>query len=128
MSQKLAINISGSPPPIGPYSPAIRFGNLLFLSGVIALNPQSGALDQQSLEAEITRIMENIRHILEHAGLSFQDVLKTTIYLTHMQYFETVNKIYGSYFTPPYPARETVQVSALPRGARIEISLVAGYP
>jgi len=127
MTSKTAIIPPDGPKPIGPYSPAIKYGNLLFLSGVIGLNPSTGQMMQESIESEIHQIMENIRQLLHHAGLNWESLLKVTIYLTNMQYFETVNKIYGSFVREPYPARETVQVSALPRGARIEISAIASY-
>ncbi|MCX7649391.1 MAG: Rid family detoxifying hydrolase [Flavobacteriales bacterium] len=128
MAKKIPIIPDQAPAPIGPYSPAVRFGNLLFLSGAIALDPKTGQLAQNNMEEEVTCVMRNIEAILRHAGLSWEHVLKTTIYLTHMQHFETVNRIYGSFFKDNYPARETVQVAALPRGARVEISVVAGFP
>lgn len=127
-NKKEAIIPAHGPKPIGPYSPAVRFGPLLFLSGVIALDPETGQLVQEDMEKEITRVMHNIQALLNEAGLSWEHVLKVSIFLTNMQHFETVNRVYGQFVKEPYPARETVQVAALPRGARVEISVVAGFP
>lgn len=126
--KKVAVIPSQGPKPIGPYSPAVRFGSLLFLSGVIALDPESGQLVQDDMEKEISRVMYNIQTVLTEAGLSWDNVLKVSIFLTNMQHFETVNRVYSQFVREPYPARETVQVAALPRGARVEISVMAGFP
>jgi 2-iminobutanoate/2-iminopropanoate deaminase len=125
---KEALIPAEGPKPIGPYSPAVRFGSLLFLSGVIALDPATGQLVQDDMEKEISRVMHNIQAVLKEADLSWDHVLKVSIFLTNMQHFETVNRVYSQFVKEPYPARETVQVAALPRGARVEISVVAGFP
>jgi 2-iminobutanoate/2-iminopropanoate deaminase len=115
-----------APAPIGPYSQAIKFGNLTFLSGLIALD-QTGKLDTTSIESETNQVMRNLQAVLKAAGLNFNHVLKTTIYLTDLRDFKQVNEVYGAYFkNGHFPARETVEVNALPKGARIEISMIAG--
>lgn len=123
---KQIIQTNTAPAPIGPYSQAVRCGHLLFVSGQIALNPATGELVNESLEAEVKQVMQNLKAILHEANLDFIHVLKTTIYLTDMAYFNTVNEIYGLYFHGQFPARETVAVVGLPRGVRVEISVVAG--
>lgn len=128
MFQKTALSPSSGLKPIGPYSPAVRFGQFLFLSGVIALNSETGQLVQDDIEKEVRQVMANIESLLKEAGLTWDNVLKTSVFLTHMQYFETLNRVYGEFVKEPYPARETVQVAALPRGARVEVSVVAGFP
>lgn len=128
MPTKYSLSPSSGPKPIGPYSPAVRFGQFLFLSGVIALNSGTGQLVQDDIEKEVRQVMANIESLLKEAGLSWDNVLKTSVFLTHMQYFETLNRVYGEFVNEPYPARETVQVAALPRGARVEVSVVAGFP
>jgi len=122
---KRAIETKNAPAPIGPYSQAIQAGNILFVSGQIAKDPATGTLKNASITEEVTQVMNNIKAILEAAGLSVDDIAKTTIYLTDMNDFKQVNEIYGSYFKNPYPARETVQVSNLPAGAKVEISVMA---
>jgi len=119
------VETSNAPGPIGPYSQAIASGNLVWVSGCIALHPQSGAMIQESLEAETRQVMENLKAIVEASGSSMGKIVKTTIFLTDMKTFPLINEIYGSFFVSPYPARETVEVSALPKGARVEISCMA---
>ena len=114
-----------APKPIGPYSQAIAKGNAVFVSGQIAIDPATGNLDTSSIENEVKQTMQNILSILEAAKLSAKEIAKTTIYLTDLSHFKTVNEIYGSYFKENPPARETVQVAALPKGAHIEISCMA---
>lgn len=113
-----------APAPIGPYSQAVRFGNVMFVSGQIALNPDTGAFENESIEAETFRVMENLHGILAEAGYTFDNILKTTIFLKSMDDFAKVNEIYGSYFSGNFPARETVEVSRLPKDAKVEISVV----
>lgn len=113
-----------APAPIGPYSQAVQYGNTLYCSGQIALDT-AGNMHNDSVEAEAVQVMHNIGKLLEAAGLSYSDIVKTTIFLTDMNDFAAVNGIYASYFKGDYPARETVQVSALPKGARVEISVTA---
>lgn len=115
-----------APKPIGPYSQAVSNGNALFVSGQVAIDPVSGKLDTADIGTETKRVMENIKAILTAGKLQVKDIVKTTIYLTDLDDFKTVNDVYGSYFPAgAYPARETVQVTGLPKGAHIEISVVA---
>jgi 2-iminobutanoate/2-iminopropanoate deaminase len=127
---KHAISSPDAPKAIGPYSQAIRAGQLLFLSGQIPLDPASGQLVDGDIAAQTRRVMENLAAVLKTAGLSLADVVRTTIYLADMSDFAKVNEVYGGYFTPaagPAPARATVQVAQLPRGARVEIDAVASF-
>lgn len=121
---KKIIQTSAAPAPIGPYSQAVAAGNLLFVSGQIALDPATGALVLDSIQSETHRVMKNIGAILEAAGADYTHIVKTGIFLRDMQDFQAVNEIYGSYFTGGYPARETVQVARLPRDVNVEISVV----
>jgi 2-iminobutanoate/2-iminopropanoate deaminase len=122
---KEIINTINAPAPIGPYNQAVMAGNFLFVSGQIAIDPISGQLVTDSIEQETHRVMQNIEAILKQAGLDFINVVKTSIFLTDMSDFSMVNEIYGSYFSNNYPARETIQVSALPKGVHVEISVTA---
>lgn len=119
------INTSNAPAPIGPYNQAVLAGNMLFVSGQIALDPQSGELVLTDINTETTKVLENIKAILTEAGLDFSHIVKTSIFLKDMGTFTQVNEIYGSYFTGNYPARETVQVAALPKNVNVEISVIA---
>ena len=119
------IETQNAPAPIGPYSQAIRLENIIWVSGCIALQPETGAMIQENIEAETTQVMHNLKAILEAVGSSMSKILKTTIFLTDMNQFSIVNEIYGKFLQSPYPARETVQVSALPKGAKVEISCMA---
>jgi 2-iminobutanoate/2-iminopropanoate deaminase len=110
---------------IGPYSQAIELGEWLFCSGQIGLDPATGALVKGGVEAETRRVFENLNAVLQAAGVWLDDIVKTTIFLVDLREFEAVNRIYGEYLRAPYPARSTVQVAALPRGARIEIEALA---
>ena len=114
-----------APAPIGPYSQAVKSHNILFTSGQIGLNPTTGQMVQNTIEAETYQVLKNLEALLSAADLNWDHVVKTTIYLTNMADFPKVNEVYGSIFKQSYPARETVQVSALPRGANVEISLIA---
>jgi 2-iminobutanoate/2-iminopropanoate deaminase len=114
-----------APKPIGPYSHALMKGEMLFVSGQIAIDPKTGQADTATIENEINRVMENILAILKEAGLGWQNVMKTTIYTTDLKHFETINRVYASYLKEPYPARETVQVAALPKKMHVEISVTA---
>jgi len=124
---KQAISSPDAPKAIGPYSPAIRSGQLLFMSGQIALDPATGQMIAGDIATETRRVMDNLGALLKAAGLSFSDVIRTTIFLADLGDFATVNEVYGTYFTPPAPARATVQVARLPRDARIEIDAIAAY-
>jgi 2-iminobutanoate/2-iminopropanoate deaminase len=125
---KTIINTGNAPAPIGPYSQAVIAGGLLFVSGQIPSNPQTGDIVTTGIEDETVMVMENLKAILTEAGISFDDIVKTTIFLTDMQSFAKVNEVYGSYFTVDFPARETVQVAALPKNVNVEISVIALIP
>jgi 2-iminobutanoate/2-iminopropanoate deaminase len=120
------ISTTEAPQPIGPYSQAVMRGNAMFVSGQIALDPKTGAMDTADIATETKRVMNNIAAILKSSKMEIKDIAKTTIYLTDLDDFKTVNEIYGSYFgAGPYPARETVEVRRLPKGAHVEISVTA---
>ena len=125
MGLKEAITSPTAAPAIGPYSPAVRAGNLLFISGQIPLDPATGQLVEGDIRAQTTRVLENLRELLLAAGADASHVVRTTIFLADLGDFATVNEIYATYFTPPYPARATVQVARLPRDVRIEIDAIA---
>jgi 2-iminobutanoate/2-iminopropanoate deaminase len=114
-----------APKPIGPYSQAVKKGNMLFVSGQIAINPATNQLDTTTIEAETKLVMENIKAIVTAAGMEMKHIMKVTIYLTDLKNFKTVNEVYATYFRENPPARETVQVAALPKGAHLEISVIA---
>ena len=123
---KKIIITDNAPKPIGPYNQAVIAGNYLFISGQIALNPQNGELITDEISKETTQVMENLSAILSEASLTFENVVKTTIFLSDMNDFSSVNEIYGSYLNnSTAPARETVQVSKLPVGVNVEISMIA---
>ena len=122
---KQAISSSGAPKAIGPYSPALRAGEWLFVSGQIGLDPSTGQLVEGGIAAQTRRVLDNIGALLRAAGLSFSDVVRTTIFLADMNDFASVNEIYAAYFPAPAPARATVQVSRLPKDARLEIDAIA---
>jgi 2-iminobutanoate/2-iminopropanoate deaminase len=122
---KKPIFSSEAPAAIGPYSQAMRSGRFLFCSGQIPLDPQSGELVSGDIAAQTRRVLDNIGAILRMEGLTFDSVVKTTIFLTDLGDFQMVNEIYGSYFKHDPPARSTVQISALPRGANVEIEVIA---
>ena len=119
-----AVETSSAPAAIGPYSQAVRAGSLLFVSGQIPIDPTSGEIVGDDIATQTHQVMKNLGAILAAAGTSFKTVVKTTIYLVDLGDFATVNEVYGSYLTLP-PARATVQVGALPRGARVEIDAIA---
>lgn len=122
---KTVIQTSNAPAPIGPYNQAILAGNMLFISGQIALKPRTNELNNATIQDETKQVMENLQAILEAADFSFMDVVKTTIFLSDMQLFSEVNTIYGQYFTEAAPARETVAVKGLPRNVNVEIAMTA---
>ena len=122
-----AISSDGAPKAIGPYSQAIRAGQLLFLSGQVPLDPATGQLVGGDIAAQTRRVMDNLGAVLNAAGLSFADVVRTTIFLADINDFAAVNEVYGSYFSAPAPARATVQVARLPKDARVEIDAVASF-
>ncbi|WP_298223140.1 RidA family protein [Flavobacterium sp.] len=123
---KKIIYTEKAPAPIGPYSQAVFAGNMLYTSGQVALNPVTMELVIDNIEVETKQVMENLKAVLEAAGLTFENVIKTTIFLTDMGDFAEVNAVYGSYFNEKTaPARETVEVAGLPKNVNIEISMVA---
>ncbi|MBK7763044.1 MAG: RidA family protein [Bacteroidetes bacterium] len=122
---KQVINTSNAPAPIGPYSQAIEANGFLFISGQIPLHAESGELIMDSIEAETEQVMKNLHAILKEAGLTFENVVKTSIFLMDMQQFASVNAVYARYFTENPPARETIQVAGLPKNVHVEISMIA---
>lgn len=122
---KKIIKTTNAPAPIGPYNQAVLAGNFLFVSGQVAINPESGELNIASIEEETHQVMRNLKAVLLEAGLDFENVVKSTIFLTDMGTFSQVNEIYGKYFSSDFPARETVQVSVLPKNVNVEISVIA---
>lgn len=122
---KKIISTNNAPGAIGPYSQAVQTGNMLFTSGQIAIDPTTGELNMADLTTETHQVMKNLDAVLSEAGLSFKQVVKTSIFLADMNDFAAVNEIYASYFESDYPARETVQVAMLPKGVNVEISMIA---
>jgi len=122
---KQIINTTSAPAPIGPYNQAVLAGNFLFVSGQVAINPENGELNMPNIEEETHQVMRNLKAVLLEAGLTFDNIVKSSIFLTDMGNFAEVNEIYGKYFTADFPARETVQVSALPKNVNVEISVIA---
>jgi 2-iminobutanoate/2-iminopropanoate deaminase len=114
--------------PVGPYSPALRAGQLLFISGQVPFDPKTGALVSGDIAAQTRRVLDNIGALLKAAGLTHADIARTTVFLADMNDFAAMNDAYQTYFVEPYPARSTVQAARLPRDARIEIDAIAVYP
>lgn len=125
---KIAISPAGAAPAIGPYSHAVRLGDLLFCSGQIPIDPANPSGPVPTDVKEQSRIvLENIQRILKSEGLDFRHVVKSTVFLTNLADFQSMNELYSQYFVAPYPARSTIQIAALPRGANVEIEVVASY-
>ena len=124
---KEAISSPDAPKAIGPYSQAVRAGQLLFLSGQVPLDPATGQIVAGDIETQTRRVFDNLAAVLKAGGRSFADVVRTTVFLADMNDFTAVNDVYGTYFSAPYPARATVQVARLPKDARIEIDLIATF-
>lgn len=124
--EKKIIRTNNAPAPIGPYNQAVQYGNMLFVSGQIALDPKDGSLFVGDIAQETEIVMNNIKAILTEAGMDFSNIIKTSIFLMDMGKFATVNEVYARYFTDNFPARETVQVAGLPKGVKVEISVIAG--
>lgn len=122
---KKIINTPNAPAPIGPYSQAVQTGNMLFVSGQIPINPATGELISDSIEAEAKQVMLNLEAVLTEAGATFDNVVMTTIFLADMGDFAAVNAVYGTYFTADFPARATVAVKTLPKSVNVEISVIA---
>jgi len=125
---KKVIHTADAPSAIGPYSQAVAVNNLLYTSGQIALDPNSGELKDESLSQETHQVMTNMEAVLKAGSTSFEHVVKTTIFLKDMNDFNAVNEIYATYFKDSFPARETVQVAKLPKDVRVEISMIALIP
>ena len=124
MSKKI-INTPNAPAPIGPYNQAVQVGNMLFISGQIALKPGTSELANADIIEETHQVMKNLRSILSEGGMDFNEVVKTTIFLSDMELFGQVNEVYGKYFAGEFPARETVAVKGLPKNVNVEISMIA---
>ncbi len=122
---KQIINTEKAPAPIGPYNQAVQTGNLIFISGQVAIDPATSQLKIGSINEETHQVMNNLDAILKKAGISFSNVVKTTIFLSDMNLFAEVNEIYGKYFDADFPARETVAVKGLPKNVNVEISMIA---
>lgn len=123
--EKQIINTKNAPAPIGPYNQAVLVNNTLYISGQICIDPASGLVKNRDIEDETHQVMQNLRNILSEAGMNFSNVVKTTIFITDMHQFSAINAVYGKYFEDDFPARETVQVSALPKFVNVEISMIA---
>jgi 2-iminobutanoate/2-iminopropanoate deaminase len=124
---KTAFKPALSAPTNAPYSPGVRLGDLLFCAGQVPIVPETGQLLAGDIRAQTERTLLNLKIILEDQGLSFDNVVKTTVFMTNLADFSAMNEIYGKYFTKDFPARTTVQVAALPRGAQVEIEAIAHY-
>ena len=122
---KKIINSTKAPSPIGPYSQAVRSGNTLFISGQIALDQASGEMIMDTIEAETEQVMTNLKHVIKEAGFEMSNIVKCSIFITDMNNFAAINEVYGKYFTQDPPARETVEVSGLPKGVNVEVSAIA---
>ena len=123
--EKTIINTGNAPAPIGPYNQAILVQNTLYISGQICIDPATGNLKNKDIQDETHQVMQNLKNILQEAGMGFANVAKTTIFITDMNRFSEINEVYGKYFEGDFPARETVQVSALPKFVNVEISMIA---
>ena len=123
---KKIIHTDKAPAPIGPYSQAIQFGNMLYTSGQIAINPATGDLEIEDIKAETSLVMENLRAVLQAAGMNFEHVIKASIFVSDMHNFAAINQVYATYFNEATaPARETVEVANLPKFVNVEISMIA---
>jgi len=127
MAPKTIIKPAKAAPALGPYNHAVRVGDLLFCAGQIPLDPATGNLVSGDIKAQTERVLENIKIILEDQKLKFGNVVKTTVFLTNLGEFAAMNEIYAKYFTADFPARSTIQVAALPRGAAVEIEVIAHF-
>lgn len=122
---KEAVYAPNAPNPVGPYSQAIRAGGFIFASGQIAIDPASGQIRKESIESQTRQVLENLKAVLEAGGSSLEKVVKTTVFLSDLSYFEAMNGVYAGYFGKTPPARSTVQAAALPKGVDIEIDVIA---
>ncbi len=128
MPGKTIVKPSKSPAAVGPYNHGVRIGDLLFCAGQIPLDPASGNLVAGDIKAQTTRVLENVKAILDDQKLTFANVIKTTVFMTNLADFAAMNEVYAKYFTENFPARSTVQVAALPKGAIVEIEIIAHFP
>jgi 2-iminobutanoate/2-iminopropanoate deaminase len=127
MQTKIIVKPPKSPAAVGPYHHAVRVGDLLFCSGQIAIDPQTGNLVAGDCRAQTERVLQNVKAILEDQGLTFANVVKSTVFMTNLADFVPMNEVYAKHFTGDFPARSTVQVAALPKGASVEIEVIAHY-
>ena len=125
--KKIIVQPAGGAAAIGPYSPAVRAGDFLFCSGQIPIVPETGQIISHDVRAQTERVLENVKILLDDQQLDFSHVVKTTVFLTDMGDFTVMNDVYSRYFTSDFPARSSIQVAALPRGAKVEIEVVAHY-
>lgn len=128
MPSKTIIRPAGAAPAVGPYNHAVRVGDLLFCAGQIPLDPATGNLVAGDIKAQTDRVLLNIKAILDDQKLTFANVVKSTVFLTNLADFAGMNEVYSKYFTADFPARSTIQVAALPRGANVEIEVIAHFP
>ena len=122
---KTIIKTTLAPDPIGPYNQAVLAGDMLYISGQICIDPATGELKKKDIQEETHQVMHNLKAILSEAGMNFSNVIKTSIFIMDMHQFVAINEVYGEYFESDFPARETVQVSALPKFVNVEISMIA---
>jgi 2-iminobutanoate/2-iminopropanoate deaminase len=127
MLSKTIIKPAKSPTALGPYNHAVRVGDFLFCAGQIAINPQNGSLVIGDIQVQTDRVLQNVKAILDDQGLTFANVVKTTVFLTNLADFVPMNEVYAKYFTENFPARSTVQVAGLPKGAIVEIEVIAHF-
>ena len=127
MANKTVIKPKNSPPALGPYNHAVRTGDLLFCAGQIPIDPQTGNLVTGDIKIQTDRVLQNVKAILDDQGLTFAHVVKSTVFMTNLGDFASMNEIYARYFTGNFPARSTVQVAALPKGATVEIEVIAHF-
>ncbi|NTU72286.1 MAG: RidA family protein, partial [Coriobacteriia bacterium] len=127
MSSKIAIVADKAPAALGPYSAAVRIGNMLYCAGQTPIDPATGELVEGCAACQTTQVLKNITAVLEAAGLTLDNVVKTTVFLTDMGDFAKMNGVYAEYFAEPFPARSTVAVAALPKAARVEIEVIASF-
>ena len=127
MVTKTVIKPKNSPPALGPYNHAVRVGDLLFCAGQIPIDPATGNLVTGDIRSQTERVLQNVKAILDDQGLTFANVVKSTVFMTNLGDFGAMNKIYAQHFTENFPARSTVQVAALPKGATVEIEVVAHF-
>jgi 2-iminobutanoate/2-iminopropanoate deaminase len=127
MSKKIIIKPSKSAPAVGPYNHAVRLGDLLFCAGQIPIEPSTGNLIAGDIKVQTQRVLENVKAILEDQKLTFENVVKSTVFLTNLADFAGMNEVYSKFFTSDFPARSTIQVAALPKGASVEIEVIAHF-